>query len=111
MSPGPTPALTESTPDMLKSFLFRWIARSSDSLVAFIISLDAELDKFLAKHDAEVAGFEQDIIDAREAAEAEAKRIIDEAEETVKDITSTIEAKANAARILLNLKKSLPTGE
>ena len=43
---------------MLKSLFFRWVARSSDSIVAFVISLDAELDKFLAKHDAEVAGFE-----------------------------------------------------
>lgn len=100
----------ESTPDMLKSFLFRWIARSSDSLVAFITTLDGELDKFLAKHDAEVAGFEQDIINAREEAEAEAKRIIDEAEDKVSGIVNTIEEKANAARILLNLKKSLPTG-
>lgn len=95
---------------MLQSLIFRWVARSSDSLVAFITRLDASLDKFLAANDADVAKFEQDIIDAREAAEAEAKRIIDEAEDAVKDIAASIEEKVKAAKILAGLKNSLPTG-
>lgn len=96
---------------MLKSLFFRWVARSSDSIVAFVISLDAELDKFLAKHDAEVAGFEQEIVDLRNDAQAEAQRILDEAEEAVKSVTDTIDEKVKAAKILAGLKKSLPTGE
>ena len=96
---------------MLKSLFFRWVARSSDSIVAFVISLDAELDKFLAKHDAEVAGFEQKIVDLRNDAQAEAQRILDEAEDAVKSVTDTIDEKVKAAKILAGLKKSLPTGE
>jgi F0F1-type ATP synthase membrane subunit b/b' len=96
---------------MLKSLFFRWVARSSDSIVAFVISLDAELDKFLAKHDAEVAGFEQEIVDLRNDAQAEAQRILDEAEDAVKSVTDTIDEKVKAAKILAGLKKSLPTGE
>ncbi len=96
---------------MLKSLFFRWVARSSDSIVAFVISLDAELDKFLAKHDAEVAGFEQEIVDLRNEAQAEAQRILDEAEDAVKSVTDTIDEKVKAAKILAGLKKSLPTGE
>lgn len=96
---------------MLKSLFFRWVARSSDSIVAFVISLDEELDKFLAKHDAEVAGFEQEIVDLRNDAQAEAQRILDEAEDAVKSVTDTIDEKVKAAKILAGLKKSLPTGE
>lgn len=96
---------------MLKSLFFRWVARSSDSIVAFVISLDAELDKFLAKHDAEVAEFEQEIVDLRNDAQAEAQRILDEAEDAVKSVTDTIDEKVKAAKILAGLKKSLPTGE
>ncbi len=96
---------------MLKSLFFRWVARSSDSIVAFVISLDEELDKFLAKHDAEVAGFEQEIVDLRNDAQAEAQRILDEAEDAVKSVTDTIDEKVKAAKILAGLKKSLPIGE
>lgn len=96
---------------MLQSIFFRWVARSSDSLVAFVVRLDATLDKFLAKHDEEVAGFEQEIIDLRNDAEAEAERIIKEAEDAVQGVTDKIEEKVKAAKILAGLKNSLPTGE
>lgn len=111
MSQGPDAPPIESNPDMLNSLFFRWVARSSNSLVAFVTRLDATLDKFLEQNDAEVAKFEQKILDLRNEAEDEAKRIFDEAEKAVDSVTSEIEEKIKAAKILAGLKGSLPTGE
>lgn len=58
----------------INSFLLRFIARSSDSLVRFIIELDAKLDTFLAQHDEKVANLEDQITDFFETTDEEIER-------------------------------------
>lgn len=117
----------------LDSLILRWIARSSDALVRFIVGLDARLDEFLLKADDDVAGFEDSIgelfgktektkaeIEAQaeaekaaiEAAAAERKRALEEqaATDQVKLEAGLAEAQKTRA-ILINMKQSLPKGE
>lgn len=85
---------------MLTSILLRFIARNVDSIVNFVNKLDAELDAFMARHDAEVAAFETEI-----------EQVWEDAEKRVAEIEQSIEDKAKAALIVAGLKKALPTAE
>lgn len=96
---------------MLDSILLRWVARSSDSIVSFFVRLDARLDVFLAKHDAEVAGFEDDIAGIKQDVVNEVQRLEREAAEAVNDVEAKIAEKRDAAAILLGLKAALPTSK
>lgn len=95
----------------LTSLLLRWVARSSDSLVAFVVGLDAKLDVFLLKHDADVAGFEQEVRDITAVAEAAVEAIREEAGEQVSKVERKIDDATRAASILKGLKDALPTGK
>jgi len=91
----------------LQSFLLRFIARSSDSLVSFVIALDAKLDTFLAQHDAEVTNLENQIEDLLDDAKAEAQRILNEAEDDVAAVREEITKAVNNAEVLARLKAVL----
>lgn len=117
----------------LDSLIFRWIARSSDALVRFVIALDARLDEFLEKADADVAGFEDSIgdlfrreEDEKDAIETTKQEAIRRIEEDAARRASEAEARAAAEKaaledklaetkrsraILAQMKQSLPTGE
>lgn len=95
---------------MLSSVLLRLVARSSDSLVKFVVGLDAALDKFIAKHDDEVAAAEQRVRDIAADAAAEVERIQAAAADAVQTVENELAEKAKAAKILIGLKGSLPTG-
>lgn len=94
---------------MLTSIFLRFVARNVDGLIGFLNKLDAELDTFLAKHDSEVAGFEQDIKDLLNDAEAEAKRILDEAEAAAADLRDEITGRVKKAATVAAIKAALPT--
>lgn len=94
---------------MLTSVVVRVIARSSNSIVSFFTALDARLDVFLAKHDAEVLAFENEVAGIKAKAQTEALRIAREAKEEVEEIEAKIAAKSDAAAVLLGIKNSLPT--
>jgi hypothetical protein len=115
----------------LDSLLLRWVARSSDALVNFIIAFDAKLDEFLEKADDEVAGFEDAIGDLVNGTEQTKERLASQAAAEIAQIESIkeqriadTEAKAaaekaeletkaeNAKRsreVIANLKASMPT--
>lgn len=117
----------------LDSLLLRWVARSSDALVRFIIAFDAKLDEFLLKADDEVAAFEdkiEDLIsgteDTKAALEAEAAAKIAHIETVKNDRIAAVEAntaveqrnleaKAEEAKrsreVIANLKASMPTNK
>lgn len=92
---------------MLNSFLLRLIARSSDSLVSFVTGLDATLDKFLAEHDDQVAGFEQEIIDIKADVQARIDEVIADGEAAVKSAEADIAAVVAKGKVLANLKNTL----
>lgn len=92
---------------MLNSLFLRLIARSSDSLVAFVIALDAKLDTFLAKHDAELAELEGKIGDIIDDAEAEVEIIRADAETKVTEVKDAITKAVEAAELLARLKNVL----
>lgn len=96
---------------MLDSILLRWVARSSDSIVSFFVRLDARLDVFIAKHDDEVAAFEDRISGIKDDAITQVQRIEREAAEAVGDVEAKIAEKRDAAAILLGLKSALPTAK
>ena len=107
-------SLGHQTPDrptkelsMLNSLFLRLIARSSDSLVAFVIALDAKLDSFLAKHDSDVAGFEAEIGEIINDAEAQIESIRAEADEAVADVKAAIDKAVETAEVLARLKTVL----
>lgn len=91
----------------LNSLLLRLIARSSDSLVAFVIALDAKLDLFLAQHDATVADLEDEAKAILEDAEAEAERILAEARAGVAVVDAKIGKAIETAEVLGRLKTVL----
>jgi hypothetical protein len=84
---------------MLNSLILRLIARSSDSIVAFILALDTKLDTFLKSIDGEVAKFEDEI-----------ERIERDAAEKIADIRGDIADKAKNAATVAAIKAALPTG-
>ncbi len=84
----------------LQSILLRLVSRNVQSIVDFVVRLDAQLDAFLEKHDAEVA-----------AKEAEIVQIAERAEQTIADLRADIEAKAKAASVVVAIKLSLPKGD
>lgn len=94
----------------LTSLFLRWVARSADALVSFIVELDAKLDAFLLKHDADVAAFEQEIEDAFEDAERIVEEVHAAASERAAAIKNKIDEANKAATILKGLKQALPTG-
>lgn len=85
---------------MLTSAILRFFSRDIDALVAFINKLDARLDAFMARHDAEVAAFEQDIEDT-----------LNDAHLRVAQIEEKIEDKLKAAAIVAGIKAALPTAK
>jgi DNA repair ATPase RecN len=95
---------------MLQSIALAWISRNVDALVAFITKLDARLDVFLAKHDAEVVGYEQDIEDVMHSAYELAAKIEREAEEVANDLRTKIDASIKSAATVKAIKAALPTG-
>jgi hypothetical protein len=92
---------------MLNSLFLRLIARSSDSLVAFVIALDAKLDLFLAKHDADVAGLESEIVSIVESADAKIDAIRDDADAAITDVRNAIDKAVETAEVLARLKTVL----
>lgn len=91
----------------LNSILLRLIARSSDSLVAFVIALDAKIDKFLAQHDSTVANLEDQIGDIFENAEDEIIRVRAEADKATAAIRDKIVTAQEQADVLARLKSVL----
>lgn len=95
---------------MLTSIILRYVARNVDSIVSFINKLDASLDAYMAKHDLEVAGFEQDIEDVIGRAKADAASIIATAEDKAAHLRALISHKAQSAATVAAIKAALPTG-
>lgn len=84
----------------LQSILLRFVARNVQSIVDFVVALDARLDKFLLDNDAEVAAKEKEIADL-------AKQTADR----ISEIESEISEKVKAAGVILGIKNSLPKGD
>jgi hypothetical protein len=91
----------------LNSFLLRFIARSSNSLVAFVIALDAKLDIFLAQNDDRVNNLEEQVEDLFADAEDEVTRIREQAELKAAEVRAEIAEAVAAAKVLANLKNVL----
>jgi len=91
----------------LNSFLLRFIARSSDSLVAFILALDAKIDIFLAQHDDTVNMLEEQIEGIFTDNEEEVARLRAEAEAKADEKRAEIARANEAAKVLGNLKTVL----
>lgn len=84
----------------LQSILLRFIARNVQSIVDFMVALDARLDQFLLDNDAEVAAKEKEIADlAKETADR------------ISAMEDEISEKVKAAAIIFGIKNSLPKGD
>ena len=83
---------------MLTKILLAIVGRSADSIVHFVIRLDAKLEAYLAAHNADVAAIEDEIEQTRQNAEAH----VAELRQEIADRT----AKANVVQAI---KSSLPT--
>ena len=82
---------------MVTNFLLAIVARSADSIVAFVQRLDAKLETFLAQHDEDVLALEADIETIREHADAD-----------IASIRAEIADRQGKAAIVVALKSSLP---
>lgn len=91
----------------LNSLLLRFIARSSDSLVAFVLALDAKLDAFLAEHDTKVTELENEIDNLYETANQRIAEIEQITEQAVGAVHDEIAKAEEVAKVLGNLKAVL----
>ena len=82
----------------LNSWLLRFIARSSDSLVAFVVALDAKLDIFLAQNDDRVNELEEKIEDVLSDAEAQIASIRADADKAIDEVRTDIDKAVRTAR-------------
>lgn len=83
---------------MITNFLLAIVARSADSIVAFVQRLDTTLETFLAQHDDAVVELEHDIVTIREHADAD-----------IAAIRAEIAERQRKAAVVAALKNSLPT--
>ena len=84
----------------LQSILLRFIARNVQSIVDFMVALDARLDQFLLDNDAEVAAKEKEIA-----------ALVEETADKVSAMEAEISEKVKAAAIIFGIKKSLPKSD
>ena len=84
---------------MITRILLALVARSADSIVAFVQRLDHTLEAFLAQHDEDVLSLEADIATIREHADHD-----------IAEIRAEIADRQGKAAIVGALKASLPTG-
>jgi hypothetical protein len=83
---------------MITRILLALVARSADSIVAFVQRLDHTLEAFLAQHDEDVLALEADIVTIREHAQVD-----------IAEIRAEIADRQDKAAIVAALKTSLPT--
>jgi len=83
---------------MITKILLALVARSADSIVAFVQRLDNTLETFLAQHDEDVLSLEADIVTIREHADHD-----------IAEIRAEIADRQSKAAIVASLKASLPT--
>jgi len=85
---------------MITKILLAFVARSADSIVAFVQHLDQKLETFLAQHDEDVLALEADIVTIREHDEVD-----------IAEIRAEIADRQGKAAIVAALKSSLPRTE
>lgn len=88
----------------INTFLLRFIARSSDSLVSFVVALDAKLDAFIEQYNEDILNMEDEIADIRNDVESRILDIKLEAEDHIDSVRAEQARRKNAADILGKLK-------
>lgn len=88
----------------INTFLLRFIARSSDSLVAFVVALDAKLDAFIEQYNEDILNMEDEITDIRNDVESRILDIKLEADDHIDAVRAEQARRKNAVDILGKLK-------